>query len=230
MLARRHDLSVGYFPVRERRLILRVANPLHAERTLLHDALGTHRNVRVQLQRQRLGERIRRVIGVRVVEPVEVSDLVRAVVAAVPRPDATVVDLAVESVRRTIRREYRANRFARGASALLAHHRQDLDRQRLITFATLEVALDAQPRHLSTALHAFLANDRNVVFRVTGGDARATPGAPAEIDGQSPPRMFTGIVADGLLAFLRRLPFVERALDVLGHFGRVLCVSRVRFA
>src|SRR3954468_12738066 len=96
----------------ERSNVLRLTDALHAERALLHDALAANRHVRVELPVQRLRERVLLAIRLAVTEPVEVANLVRTIVRAVTRADATVVDLDVESVRRVVRRVHRTDRFA----------------------------------------------------------------------------------------------------------------------
>src|SRR6185369_99925 len=81
------DLAVLDLAVAVPRLPFGEADALHAEGALLHDALRAHRDVRVELQLERLQE-----AGV---APVEGAHLVRAVVGAVAGADAAVVDLRV---------------------------------------------------------------------------------------------------------------------------------------
>src|SRR5688572_16570681 len=78
---------------------------LHTVGALLHHALLARRHVRVQPPVQ----------GLRplVLEPVEVANLVRAVVRAVAGAHAPVVDLHVEAVRIVIRGVYRTDGLAR---------------------------------------------------------------------------------------------------------------------
>ena len=59
----------------------------------------------------------------RVVEPVEAAHLVRAVVGAVARADAAVVDLLVEALGAVHRGQHRADGLAGRVLAVLAHHR-----------------------------------------------------------------------------------------------------------
>ena len=90
---------------------------LDAHRALLHDAELPHGDVRVELHVQRCRDLV--------VPPVEAAHVVRAVVAAVPRADAAVVDLPVEPLVGAVRREHRADRLARRDLAVLAEHRQE---------------------------------------------------------------------------------------------------------
>ena len=126
------------------------------KRALLHHALAAHRDVRVELPVERLGERVLRAVRLAVAEPVEVANLVRAVVRAVARADAAVVDLHVQPVRRVIRRVHRADRLARRVAALLAEHRDERasrspDAEPSARDRSLEVALETDPGHLAAA-------------------------------------------------------------------------------
>src|SRR5256885_13720793 len=124
LLAGGHDVAIADVAILESRLILRATDALHAERALFHHALLAHRDIRVEQHRQRLGPRFPLAAALRVVVPVEVADLVRAVVGAVARADATVVDLAVEAVGRVVGGVDRTDRLARRVAALLAQHRR----------------------------------------------------------------------------------------------------------
>src|SRR5204862_2822708 len=177
--ARRQELQLGVIeaPVAEARLVLLAADALHAERALLHHALLAHRDVRIEQQVQRLRPRLELATRLRVIEPVEVADLVGAVVGAVARADAAVVDLPVEPVGRVIRREYGADRLARRVAALLAQHRRGDGVQWRAVLAAGEIALDAHPAHLAMPAHQLLPDGREVVLGVTGRHARRAAGA-----------------------------------------------------
>src|SRR5690606_2199958 len=116
--AGRHDVAVTQRLAGEPALVLRTADPLHAEGALLHHAASPDRDLRIELQVERL--RPRELV---VLEPVVVANLERAVVAAVARADAAVVYLAVESVGSVIRGEHRADGLTRRVVTVLAHHR-----------------------------------------------------------------------------------------------------------
>ena len=156
----------------------------------------------------RLRPRVLLALRFTVAEPVEVADLVRAVVAAVPGPDATVVHLHVEAVGRVVRGVHGAHRLARRIAAVLTHHRHEarveVGRELVLrVLVAFVVALEADPGHF-TALNdvrtrTFIphrraegttlirrADRRDVVLAVARGDARRAPGAACQIDGHRP--------------------------------------------
>src|SRR5882762_8394533 len=222
-LARGDDVAVAHVAVLESRLVLGAADALHAEGAFLHHALLAHRHVGVEQHRQRLGERFVLPVGLRVVVPVEVADLVRTVVGAVARADAAVIDLAVQPVRRVIGGEHRTDRLARRVAALLAEHR-GVDRAlRLAVLVGEPIALEPHPRHLAATLHQLLADRRDVVLGVAGGHARGAAGALRQIDREPPARLLAFVVADlRFLVLALRPPF-----DGLGGVcGRLLVMER----
>src|SRR4051812_11755449 len=128
--ARRAGLCARYRELVRRELAslrlgprLRLADALDAEGALLHDTLAADGDVRVELPVERLRERVLLAILFAVPEPVEVANLVRAVVAAVTRAHAAVVDLDVQAIRRMIRGIHRADRLTGCIAAVLAKHR-----------------------------------------------------------------------------------------------------------
>src|SRR5690606_22395237 len=195
--AGRHDLAVRHAAAFQTGPVLGLTDPLHAERALLHDALLSHRDVRVELPAERLGPLPR--------VPVEVADLVRAVVGAVTRPDAAVVDLAVEPVRRVVRRVDGAHRLARRVAALLAQHRDEpgglvaalcrLVRFLAVLLVPVEVPFDPHPVQDAALLHLLGADDSDVVLRVARGDARRAADAPFEVDRHRPARLRLRVLA-----------------------------------
>jgi hypothetical protein len=56
--AGREHLAVAHGAALGARLVLGLGEPLHAERALLHDALAAHRDVRIQLLLERLGQAV----------------------------------------------------------------------------------------------------------------------------------------------------------------------------
>src|SRR5690606_17063714 len=185
--ARRHDRAICDIPPFEPGLVLGLTDPLHTEGALLHDALLPDRHVRVELPVQRLRPLVR--------EPVEVPDLVRAVVRAVARADAPVVDLRVEPLRGVVRRVDRADRLARGVPALLTEHRQEPRALELAALVLLEVALDPHPGQDAALRDLLRADDPDVVLRIARGDARAAPDAALEIDRHPPPGLGLRVLA-----------------------------------
>src|SRR5687768_10815576 len=122
--------------------MLSLANALDAEGALLHDTLGAHRDVGVELPVERLREGVLRPDRLTVAEPVEVANLLRPVVGAVARADAAVVDLDVEPVWRMVGRVDRADGLARCVAAVLAEHRDEPRLEVVLAvLAALEVPL-----------------------------------------------------------------------------------------
>src|SRR5204863_1831492 len=148
------------------------------------------------------GEGVLRTRRLTVTEPIEVPNLVGAVVGAIAGADATVVDLHVQSIRRVIRRVGRTDWFAGGVAAVLAHHRHEARIEiGAAVFPALVVALDTNPRHLATSQQIgakacsigqdladlpVRANGRDVVLGVARADASSASGTPREIDGHRP--------------------------------------------
>src|SRR5207244_352189 len=110
-----------------------------------------------------------------VVVPVEPPDLVRAVVRAVPRPDAAVVDLLVEALGAGRGGEHGAHGLARRVAAVLAHHR--LMQGFGILLGAAVIPIDPDPVHDALALDLILADHRHVVLGLAGDHARRAPGA-----------------------------------------------------
>src|SRR5437016_5880138 len=101
--AGRCDVAVTHTAVLEARAVLGAPDALHAEGALLHHTLLAYRDVRVEEDVERVGPALPLAAGLREVVPVEVADLVGAVVRAIARADAAVVHLAVEPDRKSTR-------------------------------------------------------------------------------------------------------------------------------
>src|SRR6185437_13339656 len=178
--------------------MFRLADALHTEAALLHDALAAHRDIRVELPAQPLRPRILRPGRLAVAEPVEVPDLVRAVVRAVARADAAIVHLDVQSIRRVIGGVHRTHGFARRVAAVLTEHGNEPGLEIATILAAFPVALETDPVHLAplqdvAARHAvqkrgvrFLIRGRHrgdVVLRIAGRDTGLAPRAAGQIHG-----------------------------------------------
>src|SRR5215208_3463643 len=190
----------------ERGAVLRLADALDAEGALLHHALAAHRDVRVELPVERLGERVLLTVRLAVADPVEVADLVRAVVGAVAGADAAVVHLDVEPVRRVVGRVDGEDRLAGRGAAVLAEHRHDARLEvrvetLVLVLGALVVALQPDPRHLAPAGDVRAppravgqeprtlprgAHRRDVVLGVACGDAGRASRAAREVDRHRP--------------------------------------------
>ena len=151
-------------------------NALHAERTLFHDALAAHGDVRIEL-------RVERLRPVRLPE-VEEPHVVRAVVAAVARSDAAIVDLHIQALAVVLDRIHRAHRLAGSVLTVLAQHRQKA-RLHVGEFA-FPIALDADPLFGAVLDETLLFIDGNIVLRLAGHHACLAAGAAVDVDDHAP--------------------------------------------
>src|SRR5205823_13842886 len=119
---------------------LRLPDALHAERALLHHAAFADRDVWI------LDEAFHIADARVVVEPIEPTDLVWAIVRAEPGSDAAVVDHLVEAVAAVDGRFDRADVLARRLLTLLAEHRL-CDGGR-VARPQRRIPVDPQPVHL----------------------------------------------------------------------------------
>ena len=126
-----------------------------------------------------------------VLKEVEPAHFVRAVVRAVARADAAVVDHVVQAFAAVHRRADGAHRLARRGLAVHARHRLEVG-LRVLDLA-LVIGVDAQPVHFAAAHHLLLADDGDVVLGLARDDARAAAVARVEIDRHAP------LVAAGFL-------------------------------
>ena len=112
----------------------------------------------------------------------------------------------------------RADLLTRSIFAMLTADRLSDDLLRSGGCPTLEVTVNTEPAHFATANHLILADDGNVVFRLTRNHAFRTSGAGGEIDRQGPTELRT--VEIGLF------PEGKRVSDVRQSFGecRVLLI------
>ena len=117
------DFAVAHLAVLLFRVDLGGVDALHAVGALLHHAAAAHRHVRIaqQLQARRF------VIGEQ--EEIEPPHLVGAVVGAVARAHAAVVDHVVQAFGAVHGGLHRADQFARRVLALHARHRLVVDRR-----------------------------------------------------------------------------------------------------
>src|SRR5690606_6612717 len=144
-----------------------------------------------------------------VAEEVEAAHLVGAVVRAVARPDAAVVDHVVQAVGRVLRRPRRADDLARRVLALHARPRLEADPALLVA-----VLVDPEPEHEALPARLDRADRVDVVLRLAGDDAGVAADAGVEVDAHAPARP----AARALL--------VERRLRLVGAVGRALREER----
>src|SRR5262249_48950170 len=159
-LAGGHHLAVADGAVVALRLDAGPVNALHAVGTLLHDTAAADGDLGVALQLQAF----RGVVGV--LEEVEAPDLVGAVVRAVARAHAAVVDHVVEALGAVGGRRHGADQLAGGVLALHAGHR--LEERLGVGRVAPVIAVDAQPVHLAAAEDLVLADDGDVVLGLAG--------------------------------------------------------------
>ena len=179
---------------------LRLLDALRAERALLHDASHAHGDFRVELHLGHVSRTILEVvlrlghqdaalahrIAAVVIKEVESTHLVRAVVTAVARTDATVVDHVVQAVQIMDGGRHRAHLLARRVLAVHAGHRLHAIRLGLRCGAALEVTVNTNPVHLATASHLILTDDRNVVLCLACHDAGTATSARGKVNGHCP--------------------------------------------
>src|SRR5262249_4660651 len=177
LFASRYTFAVLHAAVVFRCFDSSVVDALHAVRALFHHASAANRHFWIahQLERRRL--------PILEAQEVESPHFIRAVVRAVARPDAAVVDHVVQAFLAVHGRAYRANFFARCVFALLARHGLEVClwigqlgiffRLIFLRFQPgLVVPVNADPVHLAAAHHLIFADDRNIVLALASDYAR----------------------------------------------------------
>src|SRR5256714_10534234 len=173
---------------------------LYAVGAFLHHAATADRDFGVAQQLQRL------CVEILVEQEVEAPHLVRAVVRAVARADAAVINHVVETFGAMHRRADRADDFARRLLALLTWQRLIVSLR--VRFVAAVVAVNPQPVHLAAAHHLLFADHRDVVFGVAGDDAGRTADAGVNVNRHAPAialRVFVFGIKRRTLAFERLL-------------------------
>ncbi len=156
----------------------------------------------------------------RIQEEVEPADLVRAVVRAVPRADAAVVDHLVQPLGAVHRGVDRADDFARRVLAVHAGHGL-VEGLRGVEAAPV-VAVDADPLHGAAPLDLLLADDGDVVLGLAGDHAGVAADAGREVDRHAP-----GVAAAGKLR-VHGVVRPRRRLAHVRHDRGVLAIGRGR--
>ena len=119
-----------------------------------------------------------------VIEKVKAADLVGTVVGTIPRANAAVVSHHVQTLVIVRGGIDRADAFAGGRFAMLAEHRL---RHRLrVLLRPGIVAVDANPVHFAALADHFLADNRDVIFALTGDHAGGATDASVQINGHAP--------------------------------------------
>src|SRR5271163_1012715 len=172
-----NDFAVGDRAVLFFRFDARVVDALHAVSALFHNAAAANSDLRIALELER------RRFPILEAQEVEAAHFVGAVVGAIPRADAAVVDHVVEAFGAVYGGTDGANLLAGRVFALLAGDGLEEGfgiRERIVILAAgiagfgldFVVAVDANPVHFAPAHHLVLANDGNIVFRLAGDHAR----------------------------------------------------------
>src|SRR5690606_12200642 len=240
-LAGRLDLAILNGSPLFLRVELAQLNTLYTEGALLHNTAGTNCDLRVQyhLTQHRVhgGIHILELTVIVILEPVEATYLVRAVVRTIPRTYATIVRHLVQALRTVCGSCYRAYRFARSVVAMLTKHR--LENHFRILCSVFEftpvidrsvaavVAVDAQPVHLATVDDFLATHKGNVVLHVTRHHASTATDASVQVDGHSP--VMAAILVPlphGQLArihfFVRRLPRSYLRVEIVSYEFRII--------
>ena len=225
LLTRGLHVTVAHLASRVARRALGRLDALHAHGALLHHPELAHRDVRIELQveRRRPG----------VVEPVELPHVVGAVVAAVARAHAAVVDLPVEAFASVVGGIDRAHRLARRDLAVLAEHGQEhVDR---LGGGALLPALHPQPVLDAPVGDLGLPDGRHIVLALAGEHAGLAAGAAVHVHRHPPAvlRILHRRVHPGMIRVLGRLAAqLELArgaqLHPLGDLAIVLVELRLR--
>src|ERR1019366_3096627 len=180
---------------------------LHAVGAFFHHAAAAHRNVRIALQFQAWRFEIAEQ------EEIEAPHLVGAVVGAVTRAHAAVVDHVVEAFGAVRGGLHGADQLAGRVLAVHAGDRLVVNGG-IVLFALI-IGIDAQPVHGASAAHLVLTHHGDIIFRLAGDHTRAASGAGVEVDGHAPRVSF--ILPFGIQRelFRRSLRALVRSFGVL---------------
>src|ERR1051325_5064914 len=199
------DLAVTYRSALFFGFDLRHLNALYAVGAFLHHTARAHGHFRVT--HQLIGWRVE----ILVEQEVEAPHLVRTVVRAVARPNATVVDHHVQAFRIVHGRVDGTDRLAGRVLAVHTGDGHELRGLRVVVVA-FEVGVNANPVHLAAALDLLLADDGDIVLRLAGDNAGVTADATGRVDRHPPGRFLTvivlwikGILLARLVLFIRRV-------------------------
>src|ERR1700722_3380382 len=236
LLAGGDDFAVGNGAIFLVGLDARRGDALHTEAALLHDAAGTHADVGIAHQGQAL---VAKVVHIGIEQEVEPPHLIGAVVGAIARAHAAVVDHGVEAFGRVHRCADWADLLTGRVFAVLAHH--GLEEAARRGQVALEVSVDAQPLHVAADANLLLADHGDVVLGVTAHDAGIAAGATVHVDRHAPGVFFVlpvgehGDAGVGLFAALAlagevwmRLEFAQRGVaDDAARAERLVGFERV---
>src|SRR5438094_4639488 len=160
LLASRENFAVAYLAVLLFRFDLHRIDPLDAVSTFFHDAAAAHGDIgipqAIQAGRRPIGEE----------QEIEAPYLVGAVVGAIPRADAAVVDHFVEALGTMHGGSYRADQLTRRVFAV--HARHDFVVHLRVGEAAFVIRIHTNPVHLTPVIHLLFADHRDIVFSLAG--------------------------------------------------------------
>ena len=206
--------------------VFALLNTLDTEGAFFHDTGFTDGDIRVELTIER-----RRPVGL---APVETPHLIRAVVGAIARTDATIIYLGIQALRVVIGGIHRTDRLAGCIAAVLAQHGRKADFGRVRSWLRLlEIALNPQPGHFPALRHHVLAHHRDIIFGIAGRDAGSATETGRQVDTHAPAVL--GIphlrvhIAGGMLGMVRVMMFVVLSCRYcLGDAAAKLLTAAVR--
>ncbi len=218
MFARRDDRAIVDGGVQLFRFDACVIDALHAVGALFHDTAAPHGNFGIaqKLQLRRL--------PILEAQEIEAPHFVGAIVRAVARSDAAVINHVVQAFGAV-------HRGADGVLALLAGNGLEECRrieERLVVgrrvpncgLELLVIAVDADPVHFAAAHHLILADDWDVVLRLASDHASVATIAFVQVNGHGP---FFAVVGKFSFAFVQR-EFLGWEFRMLVRKIRILAV------
>src|SRR5205809_6359754 len=144
-----------------------------------------------------VGEAVRSIV----ISPVKTANFIRTVISTIFCTDTAVISHLVKALTAMISGTYRAHIFTWCIITVLAHQR--LKYNLWVFHITTVVAVDAQPVHIMKTLYFTLANNRNIIFQMTGNNTGATTDTTVEVNIQTPVNTgFIIIWINGTLLFI----------------------------
>src|ERR1019366_9200207 len=172
------DFAVAHRAVLLLGIDLGRVDALYAVGAFFHHAAAAHRNVRIALQLQagrfEIAEQVE----------IETPHLVGAVVGAIPRAHAAVVDHVVEAFGAVRGGLHGAYQLARRVLAMHAGDGLVVDGG--VALIALIVGIHAYPVHGAAPSYLVLPHHGDIVFRLAGNHAGAASGAGVKVDGHAP--------------------------------------------
>src|SRR5215469_9316793 len=179
-----------------------LGDALDAVRALLHDAATPHGNVGVAHHLVLLR------VPVLEEQEIKAANFVWAVVRAVARAHAPVVDHVVQAFGAVQRGADRAHQFAGRVFALHARNRLEVGLG--IVAIALVVRIDANPVHVTPPNNLLFADDGDIVLRLAGDHAVVTTDTSVHVDRHAPRVTLRVVVVRIQRELARRLLFLSK--------------------